>query len=137
MSHDLTTSNNNVDAGASRCSQRRGASRWAATGDLLSALGICSACCLLPAVLIGLGVTGAWVSALDSLASFKWYFVVTTIALLGYGFVLSYSRNTGCGDSGCAGCRPSKAVRIGLWVGAVLAVAGLLFEMIEPLLIGR
>jgi mercuric ion transport protein len=137
MSHDLTTTLKNVEAEGSRCSQRRNASRWATTGGVLSALGICSACCLLPAILIGLGVTGAWVSALDSLSRFKWYFVIAAGALLGYGLVLSYSRNTGCGASGCASCRPSKAVRIGLWVGVVLAVAGLLFEMIEPMLAGK
>jgi hypothetical protein len=89
---------------------------------------------LLPAILIELGVTEAWVSELESLSRFKWYFVVATVALFGYGFVLAYSRNTACGTSDCASCRPSKAIRIGLWLGVALAIAGLLFEMLEPLL---
>lgn len=134
MSHDVRNTTEDLDARQNRCTQQRRSSRWATAGGLISALGICSACCLLPAILIGLGVTGAWVGTLDSLSRFKWYFVVATVALLGYGFVLSYSRSNACGASGCASCRPSRAIRIGLWLGAVLAIAGLLFEVIEPLL---
>lgn len=133
MPHELATVLKNESAVRARCSNQRSASLWAAAGGVISALGICSACCLLPALLIGVGVTGAWVSALDSLSRFKWYFVTAAVALIGYGLVLSYSRNSRCADSGCASCRPSRAIRIALWIGVVLAVAGLLFEMIEPL----
>jgi hypothetical protein len=34
--------------------------KWTTAGGLFAALGICAACCLLPFVLISLGVTGAW-----------------------------------------------------------------------------
>ena len=118
----------------STCSRQRRASRWTTAGGLISAIGICTACCLLPAILVGLGVTGAWVGTLDRLSRFKPYFVIATIALLGYGFFLAYSRKAGCGDSSCTSCRPGKATRVGLWVGVILAVAGLFFETIEPLL---
>lgn len=136
MSLELTARPGGENEVQRRCSQWRCASRWATTGGVLSALGVCSACCLLPSILIGLGVTGAWVGALDSLSRFKWYFVITTVALLAYGFVLSYSHRTRCGDTGCASCRPNKLIRIGLWVGLVLAIAGLLFEAIDPILMG-
>lgn len=49
-----------------RCAQRRSATRWMTAGGLLSALGTCLACCSLPAVLIGLGATGAGVGAVCS-----------------------------------------------------------------------
>lgn len=60
--------------------------RWTTAGGILSALGICAACCLLPFVLLSFGIAGAWVSALDALAPYKWIFIILTAALLGYGF---------------------------------------------------
>lgn len=132
MTREMTTTPLDSSQPRKRCTRRKLASRWTTLGGVLSALGICSACCLLPSLLIGLGITGAWVSALDSLAEFKWYFVLATAVLLGYGFVLAYSRTVACG-AGCSGCRPGKATRVALWVGLALAVAGLLFEVTETL----
>jgi hypothetical protein len=42
--------------------------KWTAAGGVLASLGVCAACCLLPFVLLSVGVAGAWVSALDALA---------------------------------------------------------------------
>lgn len=64
--------------------------RWTTAASLISSLGVCAACCLLPFVLISLGVTGAWVGTLDRLARFKWFFVIATMAFLGYGFYVPY-----------------------------------------------
>jgi mercuric ion transport protein len=110
--------------------------RWFTAAGVLSALGVCAACCLLPFLLVSLGITSAWVGTLDRLASFKWYFVAATSALLGYGFYVAYFRpRPSCAKgSECPKCAPSRAVRIGLWLGLVLAIGGLLFEQIEPLL---
>jgi mercuric ion transport protein len=57
-----------------------------AAGGVLSALGMCAACCLLPFGLLSVGIAGAWVSKLDALAPYKWAFISLTAALLGYGF---------------------------------------------------
>lgn len=110
--------------------------RWATAGGILSALGICAACCLLPFALVSAGIAGAWVSALDSLAPYKWIFIALTAALLGYGFYVVYRKQKpGCSaGSSCRTCQSSRSVRIGLWIGAILAVSGILFEYIEPML---
>ena len=112
------------------------AARWSTMAGVLSALGVCAACCLLPFLLISLGVTSAWVGTLDQLASFKWYFVTATAILLGYGFYVAYLRPRPVCASGpaCRKCSPSQAMRVSLWLGLVLALGGLVFEQIEPLL---
>jgi len=109
--------------------------RWSTVAGVLSALGVCAACCLLPFVLISLGITSAWVGTLDQLATFKWYFVGATAVLLGYGFFVAYFRPRPMCSSGpaCRKCAPSRTIRVSLWIGLVFAVAGLLFEQIEPI----
>lgn len=113
--------------------------RWTTAGGILSALGICAACCLLPFVLLSLGIAGAWVSALDALAPYKWIFITLTAALLGYSFYAVYWRpkRTCAAGPDCDTCRSSRSVRIGLWIGTILAIGGLVFEQVEPYLVGR
>ena len=108
---------------------------WTTVAGVVSSLGICAACCLLPFVLISLGVTSAWVGALDRLAPFKWLFVIATLVLLGYGFYAAYFKpKTECANgSQCQTCAPSALMRTGLWVGLFIGVAGLIFEQIESL----
>ncbi len=77
------------------CSSNKAAG-WTATGGVLASLGICSACCLLPAVLVSLGVGGAWASHLEALAPYKWIFVGATVALIAYGIYLAYLRPRRC-----------------------------------------
>ena len=44
-----------------------------ATGGLLGAI-VASTCCVLPVILFALGISGAWISNLVSLAPYKNYF---------------------------------------------------------------
>src|SRR5262249_6864576 len=60
-----------------------------AAGSLLGAL-VASSCCLLPLVLFGLGVSGAWIGSLTRLAPYQPFFIAVTIACLGYGYWLVY-----------------------------------------------
>lgn len=121
------------------CSCRGSASRlarWSTAAGLLSAIGVCAACCLLPFMLITLGITSAWVGMLDDLAPFKWYFLITALSLLGYGFYVTYfSARRSC-DSGaqCTRLASMKTIRLGLWLGLLLVLGGLVFEQIEPFL---
>ncbi len=103
---------------------------------MLASLGVCAACCLLPMLLIVLGVGGAWVGPLDSLAPYKWIFIALTVLFLGYGFYAAYwkpMRNCPAGPS-CATCGTTRSVRVVLWIATALAIAGIAFEQIEPML---
>jgi mercuric ion transport protein len=54
----------------------------AATGGLLGALAA-SSCCILPLVLFGLGVSGAWIGNFTRLAPYQPWFIAATLAFLG------------------------------------------------------
>jgi mercuric ion transport protein len=124
---------------ASPPSNCQGKVKLATAGAVLASLGICAACCLLPAVLIGLGVAGSFVGVLDSLARYKWIFIAITAGLLGYGFYTVYwkPRKTCAAGASCETCGSVRSVRIALWVGTALAISGIVYGYVEPWLTDR
>ena len=100
-----------------------------AAGGLVAALAA-SSCCILPLVLFGLGVSGAWIGNLTRLAPYQPYFVVATIACLGYGYWLVYrSSKLACGDGeACARPLPNLFVsmlqRLGLKIDRFASSTG-------------
>ena len=113
--------------------------KWTTAGGLLASLGVCAACCLLPFALLSAGVAGAWMSALDALAPYKWIFVLLTATLLAYGFYAVYwkPRARCAAGAACKVCGSDRSIRIGLWIATILAIAGIVFEYFEPLLTHR
>ena len=107
--------------------------RWTTLGGLIGALGLCSACCLLPFALVTAGVASAWAGTLERLAPYKWALIVITAALLSYGFYVAYRRPvTSCpAGAPCNSRRSRLPLKLGLWIVALLAVAGLVFEQVE------
>ncbi len=93
-----------------------------ATLSMLGAIGAAiaaSACCLLPAALAAVGLSGAGFGA--ALAPYRFYFLGATGVALGIGFWLAYRReNDACG---CTVPRRRRATRVALWFTAALAVA--------------
>src|ERR1700758_3598776 len=67
---------------------RRG-SQLMAVGGILSALAA-SSCCILPMVLFGLGVSGAWIGNFTRLAPYQPCFIAVTLVFLGAGYRLLY-----------------------------------------------
>jgi mercuric ion transport protein len=107
-----------------------------AAGGILGALAA-SSCCIVPLILFGLGVSGAWISNLTALASYNPFFVAGTAGLLGYGFYLVYWKpRRACVDSAaCARPIPSRLVRLALWIATVFVLAAFAFDLIAPLLL--
>src|SRR5229473_8398067 len=83
---------------------RRGQAMMAA-GGVLGALAA-SSCCILPLVLFGLGVSGAWIGNFTRLAPYQPYFIAATIACLGYGYWLVYRASRRACADGEACARP-------------------------------
>src|SRR5882672_3905337 len=112
---------------------RRGQGLMAA-GSLLGALAA-SSCCILPLVLFGLGVSGAWIGNFTQLAPYQPYFVAATLGFLGYGYWLVYrSSKLACVDGGaCARPLPNRLVKAGLILATILVVAALGFDVLAPL----
>lgn len=77
-----------------------------------------SACCVVPAALALLGVSGAGFGA--SFAPYRIHFLVATALALAVGFWFAYRKQKDA--CGCAAPRSRKAARIGLWITTVLTV---------------
>jgi mercuric ion transport protein len=105
-----------------------------AAGGLLGALAA-SSCCILPLVLFGLGVSGAWIGNFTRLAAYQPYFLAATLAFLGYGYWLVYRSSTrGCADGeACERPLSNRLVKTGLVLATVLVVAALGLDFIAPL----
>ena len=108
-----------------------------AAGGLLGALAA-SSCCILPLVLFGLGVSGAWIGNFTRLAPYQPCFIAATLAFLGCGYWLVYrSSKLACVDGeACAHPLPNRVVKAGLIVATILVVAALGFDFFAPLLLG-
>ncbi len=105
-----------------------------AAGGLLGALAA-SSCCILPLVLFGLGVSGAWIGNFTQLASYQQYFIAATLVFLGGGYWLVYrSRKLACavGDA-CARPLSNRPVMFGLVAATVLVIAAVAFDLLAPI----
>src|ERR1700688_318055 len=76
-----------------------------AAGGLVAALAA-SSCCILPLVLFGLGVSGAWIGNFTQLAAYQPYFIAATLAFLAYGYWLFSRASTRACTDGEACARP-------------------------------
>jgi mercuric ion transport protein len=110
--------------------------RLMAAGGLLGAFAAAS-CCILPLVLFGIGVSGAWIGAFTRLAPYQPFFIAATVACLGYGYWLVYRSSKVLCAKGEACARPlsNRLVRLGLIVATILVVAAIGFNFLAPLLL--
>ncbi|MGH6907459.1 MAG: mercuric transporter MerT family protein [Aestuariivirga sp.] len=106
-----------------------------AAGGIMGAIAA-SSCCILPLVLFSLGIGGAWIGNLTSLAPYQPYFIAATLAFLGYGYWLVYrSRQVVCTDGVCVRPLPNRLVMFGLVLATVLVAADLAFKFVAPLIL--
>ena len=109
--------------------------RLLAAGGLFAALAA-SSCCILPLVLFGLGVSGAWIGNFTQLAPYQAYFIAVTIACLGYGYWLVYrSSKVACVDGEtCARPLLSRLIKTVLILATALVAAALGLDLLAPLI---
>ena len=109
--------------------------RLTAIGSILGAIAA-SSCCIAPLVLFSLGISGAWIGNLTALAPYQPYFIVATLACLGYGYWLVYRRKTiACTEgAACARPLPSHIVKAGLVLATILVVGAIGLDLIGPIL---
>jgi len=107
------------------------AQKFLAAGGVIGA----SSCCIVPLVLFGLGVSGAWIAHLTQLAPYQPYFIVVTAACLAGGYGLLYrSRRRACTDSQvCARPLSNRIVTSGLILATILVIGALALDVLAPL----
>ena len=95
-----------------------------------SALGA-SVCCVLPLVLVAIGVGGAWVAQLRALERFYPVFVGLAIAAFAYAFYRLYLKPAPCApDTACVSPTTRRNQRIAFWATLVAAKALILFPIV-------
>jgi mercuric ion transport protein len=112
------------------------AQKLAAAGGILAAIAA-SSCCIVPLLLFGLGVSGAWIGNLTRLAPYQPIFVVMTLACLGYGTWLVWrARRIACDeDAACSRPLPNRVVTIALVAATLLVAAAVAFDFLAPLIL--
>jgi len=123
---ETTTGSQVPDFEAAKTSDRKA---WATTGAaLLGALAMTS-CCILPLLLVSLGVTGVFIGKLGALYQYHWYFLAVAATALAFGFWKAYRPVPAdkCADGACARPMNRKLMRSILWVAAVIVVIATAF----------
>jgi mercuric ion transport protein len=107
-----------------------------AAAGILGALAA-SSCCILPLVLFGLGVSGAWIGNLTRLAPYQPLFIGATLSFLGAGYwlVCRDSQRQCVNGAVCARPLSNRLVKTTLVVATVLVLAALGFDFIALFLL--
>ncbi|MEE8308216.1 MAG: mercuric transporter MerT family protein [Gammaproteobacteria bacterium] len=110
------------------------AERMLAAGGTLGAV-LASSCCIVPLLLVTLGVSGAWIGNLTALEPYKPYFLAGTAILLGLGFWHVYFKPKMSYAVG-ATCAPTSGIvtRAALWTATALALLAASINLWAPLL---
>jgi len=107
---------------------------WLATGGVLGAL-LASSCCIVPLVLISLGVSGAWIGSLTALDPYKPVFIGIAVLFLAGGFWQVYFKKPEPCDDGTICARPetSRMTKAALWIATILVLLALTIDYWAPL----
>lgn len=100
--------------------------RVAAIGSVIGAV-LASSCCIVPLLLVTLGVSGAWIGSLSALDPYKPWFAAITLMFLGFGFRQVYWKPRQACEEGsyCASPKSDRVVKTALWSATVLVALAL------------
>lgn len=109
-------------------------SKWLAAAGISGAL-IASSCCVVPLLLVTLGISGAWIGNLTALEPYKPYFLSVTVLLLGAGFWYVYFKPKKECDEGSYCARPSSSriTKSALWIATLLVLLSATVDFWAPL----
>ena len=108
--------------------------RWFAAGGALGAL-LASSCCILPLILISVGVSGAWIGSLTALEAYKPVFIGIAAVFIAAGFWHVYFRKAEPCEEGTTCARPDSArlTKAALWISTILVLLAATIDYWAPL----
>lgn len=107
--------------------------KGALIGGVLAAVGA-SVCCVVPLVLVMLGIGGAWVSGLTAMAPLRPFFLALTLAFFGFGWYRLHRRPRACEPATpCADPKIQRRQRAVFWTAGLLVLALVAFPWVAPL----
>ncbi|MGQ0484543.1 MAG: mercuric transporter MerT family protein [Hyphomicrobiales bacterium] len=106
-----------------------------AAGSIATGL-LASSCCILPLVLVTIGVGGSWVAQLTALSPYQPFFLGAAALTTGYGFWRAYRKPQACAPGSlCANPAAGRFTKTMLWIGAVMAASAFGVTMFDALLV--
>ncbi|MGQ0654811.1 MAG: mercuric transporter MerT family protein [Betaproteobacteria bacterium] len=103
-----------------------------ATGGIAALLA--GVCCVVPFVLVSVGLGGAWLANLQSLQPYRPVFIAAALAALAFAGWRIYRPAAACeAGAACALPRAQRSYKIGLWSVAALLVLMTGFPDVAPL----
>jgi mercuric ion transport protein len=120
-----------IAAAESTAERRKG---WLAAGGVIGAV-LASSCCIVPLVLVTLGISGAWIANLTALEPYKPVFAAAALVFIALGFRYVYFRpKVPCADgSYCARPQSARLTKSALWFAAVLVILAVTVGWWAPL----
>ena len=110
---------------------------WLLLAGTLTAVGA-SACCVIPLILLTLGIGGSWLSSLSLLEPYRPLFIVATLSLLIFAFRRIYLAPRVCDPgSSCAQPNKIKGLRLAFWIVSILAFGLIAVPWFLPLFYSR
>ena len=95
---------------------------------------LASTCCLGPLLLVGLGVSGAWIGNLTALEPYRPWFIGTALLALAFAWRRIFRRPQACAPGEVCALPPVRsAYKLIFWVVVVLVLVALLFPYVLPL----
>ena len=119
---------------AKRTEQPEKKTQALAAGGLAFGL-LASSCCLLPLVLLTVGISGAWISQLTALAPYQPLFLGIAATALGLGFWRAYHRQDCAVGTLCETPNASRTTKAILWLGLIAILSALSVNLIAPLVL--
>ena len=107
--------------------------RVATAGSLFGALAMTS-CCILPLVLVSLGVGGVWIAQLTALYAYKWYTFTFAAGFIAWGFWKVHRAEEGECRDGTVCARPvnRRIMKASLWLATVVTAVAIVFPYVAP-----
>lgn len=107
---------------------------WFAAGGIIGAV-LASSCCIVPLLLVTLGISGAWIGNLTALEPYKPYFAIVALVFIGLGFRHVYFRTKPECAEGSYCARPQSAIvtKTVLWASTLLVLLALTVSSWAPL----
>lgn len=94
-------------------------STWLGIGAMLAAIAA-SVCCVVPLLLLSLGIGGAWMSNLTAMTPFRPFFIILTLVFIGLGFRKLYLTPDDCHEGqACSTLEVKQKQRLIFWIGSV------------------
>lgn len=106
--------------------------KWLGFGALMAAIGA-SACCVVPFLLLSLGIGGAWMSTLTAMEPARPFFIILTLVFMALGYRKLYWMPSSCEESAdCANSGTRRKQRLVFWLGSAFILLLLAFPWLAP-----